>query len=137
MLHRTSGRGAILYYIPPLPFATPGTKVAKTDKDSMRGGRRGLPGKTISIIQHSVDLLFFRLQCKQAPSCEVFVHWCALGGFPGSSVMCPQGRRLPVDQEIQLPSLIRKKNPWRGKWQPTPVFLPGESHEQAIGPGRL
>ena len=22
------------------------------------------------------------------------------------------------------------KMPWRGKWQPTPVFLPGESHEQ-------
>ena len=20
--------------------------------------------------------------------------------------------------------------PWRGKWQPTPVFLPGKSHEQ-------
>ena len=22
------------------------------------------------------------------------------------------------------------KIPWSGKWQPTPVFLPGESHEQ-------
>ena len=22
------------------------------------------------------------------------------------------------------------KIPWRGEWQPTPVFLPGESHEQ-------
>ena len=23
-----------------------------------------------------------------------------------------------------------KKIPWRRKWQPTPVFLPGESHRQ-------
>ena len=23
-----------------------------------------------------------------------------------------------------------KKIPWRRKWQPTPVFLPGKSHEQ-------
>ena len=23
-----------------------------------------------------------------------------------------------------------RKIPWRWKWQPTPVFLPGESHEQ-------
>ena len=23
-----------------------------------------------------------------------------------------------------------RKIPWRGKWQPSPVFLPGESHGQ-------
>jgi len=23
-----------------------------------------------------------------------------------------------------------RKTPWRRKWQPTPVFLPGESHGQ-------
>jgi len=23
-----------------------------------------------------------------------------------------------------------RKNPWRKEWQPTPVFLPGESHGQ-------
>ena len=23
-----------------------------------------------------------------------------------------------------------RKSPWRRKWQPTPVFLPGESHEE-------
>ena len=23
-----------------------------------------------------------------------------------------------------------RKNPWRRKWQPTPVFLPGKSHGQ-------
>ena len=25
-----------------------------------------------------------------------------------------------------------RKTPWRRKWQPTPVFLPGESHGQKI-----
>ena len=28
------------------------------------------------------------------------------------------------------------KTPWRSKWQPTPVFLPGESHGQRK-PGEL
>ena len=31
--------------------------------------------------------------------------------------------------EMQVPSLSRKI-PWRRAWQPTPVFLPGESHGQ-------
>jgi len=35
--------------------------------------------------------------------------------------------------EAQSPGQVRKI-PWRRKWQPTPVFLPGESHEE---PGRL
>ena len=38
----------------------------------------------------------------------------------GSSV-CLQGRRLGFDPWVG-------KIPWRRKWQPTPVFLPGESH---------
>ena len=32
-------------------------------------------------------------------------------------------------QEMQFPSPCRKI-PWRRKWQPTPVFLPGTSHGQ-------
>ena len=31
-------------------------------------------------------------------------------------------------QEMQVQSL--EKIPWRRTWQPTPVFLPGESHGQ-------
>ena len=45
--------------------------------------------------------------------------------FPGGSV----GRlRLPM-QETRVRSLVRKI-PWRRKWQPTPVFLPGKSYGQ-------
>ena len=36
--------------------------------------------------------------------------------------------RLPI-QAMWVQSL-GWKIPWRKKWQPTPVFLPGESHEQ-------
>ena len=45
-------------------------------------------------------------------------------GFPGSSVV----KNLPAQQETQIPSLGFSKIP--REWQPTPVFLPGESHGQ-------
>jgi len=32
-------------------------------------------------------------------------------------------------QEMQIQSL-HQEDPWRRKWQPTPVFLPGEFHAQ-------
>ena len=35
----------------------------------------------------------------------------------------------PVKQETHIPS-PEGGNHWRIKWQPTPVFLPGESHGQ-------
>ena len=34
-------------------------------------------------------------------------------------------KNLPAMQETQVQSLGRE-DPLRGKWQPTPVFLPGE-----------
>ena len=47
-------------------------------------------------------------------------------GFPGGSMgkesTC-QYRRCRMDPWV-------RKIPWRREWQPTPVFLPGESHEQ-------
>ena len=38
-----------------------------------------------------------------------------------SSSQCRRLRRLRFDPCV-------RKNPWRRKWQPPPVFLPGESH---------
>ena len=37
--------------------------------------------------------------------------------------ICLQWRRLGLDAWV-------RKIPWRRKWQPTPVFLPGKSHGQ-------
>ena len=46
-------------------------------------------------------------------------------GFPGGSVV----KNPPALQETQVLSLVGKM-PWRRAWQPTPVFLPGESDGQ-------
>ena len=46
--------------------------------------------------------------------------------------MAQQVRNPPAMQETQdvgFHPWVRKM-PWRRKWQPTPVFLPGKSHEQ-------
>ena len=43
--------------------------------------------------------------------------------------MAQMVKNLPVMQETQFQSLVRKI-PWGRKWQPTPVFLPGESPGQ-------
>ena len=47
-------------------------------------------------------------------------------GFLGSSLV----KNLPADAgEVgSIPEL--RKIPWRRKWQPTPVFLPGKFHGQ-------
>ena len=45
------------------------------------------------------------------------------GGFPGGSPV----KNLPSRQESGVWSLS-KKDPWRRKWWPTPVFLPRKSH---------
>ena len=47
-------------------------------------------------------------------------------GFPGGSVVknpACQCRRCEIHSWVG-------KIPWRRKWQPTPVFLPGESHRR-------
>jgi len=53
-------------------------------------------------------------------------HSCSAGGLPrrlsGKESTCQAG-----DTRF---SLWVRKIPWRRKWQPTPIFLPGESHEQ-------
>ena len=46
-------------------------------------------------------------------------------GFPGGSV----GKNPPANAGMQVPSL-GQEDPWRRKWQPIPVFLPGKSHVQ-------
>ena len=46
-------------------------------------------------------------------------------GFPRSSVSKQSDCNVG-----DLGSIPEGKTPWRRKWQPTPVFLPGESHRQ-------
>ena len=52
-----------------------------------------------------------------------------LWGEMGASLMAQMVKRLPAMQETWVWSLVGKI-PWRRKWQPTPVFLPGKFHGQ-------
>ena len=44
-----------------------------------------------------------------------------------ASLVAQRARRLPAMWETRFDPWVRKI-PWRRKWQPPPVFLPGESH---------
>ena len=48
----------------------------------------------------------------------------------GACLVAQTIKNPPAMQETQVPSLVGKI-PWRRKWLPTPVFLPGEFHEQS------
>jgi len=54
--------------------------------------------------------------------CLSFLYVC-----PGGSVI----KNPPAKQEMWFNPWARDI-PWRRKWQPTPVFLPGKSHGQWI-----
>ena len=43
-------------------------------------------------------------------------------------------KNLPPMQETQVP-FLGGKIPWRRKWFPIPVFIPGKFHEQRIPAG--
>ena len=51
-------------------------------------------------------------------------HRVYMSFLDGSAVKNP-----PAMQEIRV-RLLGQEGPWRRKWQPTPVFLPGKSHGQ-------
>ena len=46
-----------------------------------------------------------------------------------TSLVAQMVKSLPAVQETWVQSL-GQEDPWRRKWQPTPGFLPGESHGQ-------
>ena len=46
-----------------------------------------------------------------------------------TSLVAQVVKNLPTMWEVRVRSLVRKF-PWRREWQLTPVFLPGEFHEQ-------
>ena len=47
----------------------------------------------------------------------------------GASLVAQMVRHLPAMQEPGFDPWVGKI-PWRRRWQPTPIFLPGESHGQ-------
>ena len=73
------------------------------------------------------SLIRDKVLAKAYPGGQAFVI-----GFPGGSAV------MPAMQETQVQSL-GQEDPWRKAWQPTEVFLPGESHGQRslVGPKEL
>ena len=58
---------------------------------------------------------------REAVFFKVVLPWWLSG--KESVCQCRRGKRCRFDPWV-------RKIPWRRKWQPTPVFLPGESHGQ-------
>ena len=63
--------------------------------------------------------------CSPAPTI-VKLCFFFLWGFPGGS----DGKRICLQFGRPRFHPLVRKIPWRREWQPTPVFLPGESHGQ-------
>ena len=50
-------------------------------------------------------------------------------GFPGGAVVKDPPMQVDI-RDVGLITFHPGKIPWRRKWKPTSVFLPGKSHEQ-------
>jgi len=48
----------------------------------------------------------------------------------GTYLVAPMVKNLPTTKKTQIP--LGQKNPWRNKWLPIPVFLPGKSLGQRV-----
>ena len=60
---------------------------------------------------------------------EIFLSIRPSSTLSGASQVALVIKTPQETQETRIRSLVRKI-PWRRAWQPTPVFLPGESHGQ-------
>ena len=90
-------------------------------------------------LKHSASIICLWVQVlagKFTNCVPQFPHLCqgnlqnsnVVSGSPGSSVV----KNLPANAGAMenLGSIPKSEDPWRRKWQPTPILLPGQSHEQ-------
>ena len=63
------------------------------------------------------------------PSKVFFVCWVISYVNQWTSLIAQLVKNLPACRSAKFNFWVGKTS-WRGKWQPTPVFLPGESHGQ-------
>ena len=85
------------------------------------------PSSLFSVIYESACLLLQSIGCCFLGfACKWYHDVCFLSGFLhlGASLVAQRLKHLPATGFNPWVGKI----PWRRKWQPTPVFLPGESH---------
>ena len=79
----------------------------------------------------SVDSEIAQLKCNYffllTESFENLIKVMVYVGFPGSASVKESACQRRRHKRPEFDPLVRKI-PWRRAWQPTPVFLPGESH---------
>ena len=99
-----------------------------------RERNRGWPSLTLEVFMNKLfsplrvskgEMFLFRISEKVKVVTECFSFIGFTGGFrcKESTCQCRRRKRRGFDPWVV-------KIPWRRKWQPTPVFLPGESYGQ-------
>ena len=101
------------------------TEGEKSMKLAENKGKRSDPPERILLLSYTVSLKHHPLILNQADDDKIRSHWGFPDGTSGKKFTCQQRRckRRGFDPWVG-------KIPWRTAWQPTPVFLPGESHGQ-------
>ena len=69
---------------------------------------------------------------ESSSQCSSYIRKALLSQEPErsrASLVAQREKNLPTTWETWVQSL-GWEDPWKRKWQPTPVFLPGESHGQ-------
>ena len=94
----------------------------------------GLDTLTLDIVlgtESKMALSFlFSLDSLLVDSCEVLIVWYRFIQFKSGLHRWLSGKESSCN-ETWVQSL-GQESPWRRKWQPAPVFLPGKSHGQKI-----
>ena len=72
----------------------------------------------------------------EIPWCPWVCHLACWLRTEGSFKVAQRVQNLPTVWETQVNACVRKI-PWRWEWQPTPVFLSGQSHGQRSLPGYM
>ena len=104
-----------------LPVSAPARPAQQPRRQRSSRGVSGFPGAPTLAPRHSPDTV------SVTPTCP----------WDGSAWVLPlRSVRLPWGSVAMSPPAVRRFDPWLGKipwrreWQPTPVFLSGESHGQ-------
>ena len=101
----------------PQPWLEPGLCLGQGwGWEGPQGIQKDGAGKHLARLSYSTTIALWKIRTWR---------WCFPGGTSGKEHICQWSRQ----KRHRFDPWVRKI-PWRMKWQPTPVFLSGKSHEQ-------